>query len=139
MKIHKMRLFIVFDDDLTCPPIATSVMMSDYDINENIRSLNYKQRVVYNVINKLAREHTKNRSSLMPSVIKPLYMFIAGNGGCVKSLLAKTVYHSLTKTLSYHDGEPEKPKVLVLAPTGVAAVNPTQTGLFAHYITGGAS
>ena len=51
----------------------------------------------------------------MPSVIKPLYLFITGNGGCGKSHLAKP--------LSYHSGEPETPKVLLLAPTGVAAVN----------------
>ena len=114
---------VIFNDEKSFSPIATTVMMSDDDINENIRSLNCKQRVIYNVINKWAREHTKNRSSLIPSIIKPLYLFITGNGGCGKSHLAKTVYHSLTKTLSYHTGEPEKPKVLVLAPTGVAAVN----------------
>ena len=33
------------------------------------------------------------------------------------------MYQALTKTLSYRAGEPDKPRVLVLAPTGVAAVN----------------
>ena len=113
----------LINDDPCFPPIPTTAMMSDDDINENIRSLNCKQRVIYNVINKWAREYTKNRPSLMPSVIKPLYLFITGNGGCGKSHLAKTVYQSLTKTLSYHTGEPEKPKLLVLSPTGVSAVN----------------
>ena len=69
-----------FNDDLSFPPVVTSVMMSDNDINESIRSLNCKQR--YNIINKWAREHTKNRTSLIPSVIKSLYLFITGKGSC---------------------------------------------------------
>ena len=115
---------VVLDDDPSLLlPKTISFILSDDDINDNICSLNSKQRAIYNVIIKWAREYTKNRSTLTPTVIKPLYMFITGNGGCGKSHLAKTIYHSVSKTLSYHAGEPEKSKVLVLAPTGVAAVN----------------
>ena len=50
-------------------------------------------------------------------------MFITGNGGCGKSHLIRTIYHSLTKTLSNRTMSPDKPMVLLLAPTGVAAIN----------------
>ena len=37
--------------------------------------------------------------------------------------LIRTIYHSLTKTLSNRAMSSDKPKVLLLAPTGVAAIN----------------
>ena len=55
--------------------------------------------------------------------IKPLYVFITGNGDCGKSHLIRTIYHSLTKTLSNLAMSSDKPKVLLIAPTGVAAIN----------------
>ena len=48
-------------------------------------------------------------------------MFITGSGGCGKSHLIKTLYHSLTKTLCSKNSD--KPKVLLLAPTDVVAIN----------------
>ena len=46
-----------------------------------------------------------------------------GGAGTGKSYLIKSIYHSLTKTLSYRAMSLEKSKVLLVAPTGVAAVN----------------
>ena len=53
--------------------------------------------------------------------ISPLHLFITGTGGCGKSHLIKTIYHSLTKMLC--SIRSVKPKVLLLAPTGVTAIN----------------
>ena len=59
----------------------------------------------------------------MPVDIKPLYAFITGNGGCGKSHLIRTIYHSLAKKLSNRAMSSDEPKVLFLAPTGVLAIN----------------
>ena len=116
---------VVFRDDDIPGILPKNIIpvMSDDEINSNIRSLNVNQRMIFEVINKWSRDHTKNLGSLCPTVVQPTYLFVTGDGGCGKSHLAKTVYQALTKTLSYRAGEPDKPRVLVLAPTGVAAVN----------------
>ena len=114
---------ILFNDESCSIPKTTLTFLSDDEINENICSLNTKQRMIYELVNKWAIDHTKNLRTLCPSTVKPIYLFITGNGGCGKSHLAKTLFHFLTKTLAYHSGEPVKPRVLVLAPTGVAAIN----------------
>ena len=51
----------------------------------------------------------------------PLHLFITGSGGYGKSHLIKTVNHSLTKTL--YSKNSDKPKVLLLVPTGATAIN----------------
>ena len=116
---------VIFDDDNIPGILPKNVIpvMSDDEINRNIRSLNVNQHMIFEVIKKWSRDHTKNLGSICPTVVEPIYLFITGDGGCGKSHLAKTVYQALTKTLSYHAGEPDKSRVLVLAPTGVAAVN----------------
>ena len=73
-------------------------------------------------INKL-ENFLKNKSEKLPTKIDPLHIFINGKGGCGKSHLLKTLFISLTKTLSYHTEESSKQKVLLLAQTGVAAIN----------------
>ena len=55
--------------------------------------------------------------------VDPLYIFLSGSGGCGKSHLIKTIYHSLSKTFMYHVNEPHKPHILLLIPTGFAAIN----------------
>ena len=37
--------------------------------------------------------------------------------------MIKTVYQPVPKLFQYHGGLPEKPRVLILAPTGVANIN----------------
>ena len=102
-------------------PGNSAVLMIDTEVNSRIRSLNIKQREIYEVINKWARDYIKNRSCVLHIDTPPLHLFITGSGGCGKSHLIKTVYHSLTKTLCSKNSD--KPKVLLLAPTGVAAIN----------------
>ena len=50
-------------------------------------------------------------------------MFLAGNAGCENSFLMTVIYQSLIKTLSYGSTLVDKPKALLMAPTGVAAIN----------------
>ena len=70
-----------------------------------------------------ARNYVKNRSSKIQHEVEPVHLFITGRGGCGKSHLLRTIYQAVTKTLIYNGGDPDKPRVLLLAPTGVAAVN----------------
>ena len=55
--------------------------------------------------------------------IKPLHVFLTGHASCGKSFLMKVVYQAVTKTLSYKNPTLDTPKVLILGPTGVAAIN----------------
>ena len=55
--------------------------------------------------------------------LEPLHIFLTGNASCGKSFLMKVLHQSLTKILSYGNVSLDKPKVLFMAPTGVAAIN----------------
>ncbi|XP_057310266.1 uncharacterized protein LOC130648243 [Hydractinia symbiolongicarpus] len=102
---------------------ASSAFMNDNELNSLIRSLNNIQRLIFNVINKWARNLVKNRNAFIQHKNEPLHIFLTGKAGCGKSHLINTVYQSVTKTMSYHGKDPEKPRVLLLAPTGIAAIN----------------
>ena len=52
-----------------------------------------------------------------------MHLFLTVAGGCGKSHLLRTIYQAITKTLMYNGGDPDKPRILLLAPTGVSAVN----------------
>ena len=54
--------------------------------------------------------------------MKPLHVFLTGNAVCGKSFLMKVIYQSLKKTLSCGDVVMEKPEVLLMVLTGVAAI-----------------
>ena len=56
-------------------------------------------------------------------MLVPFHIFLSGGGGCGKSHLIKTIYNSVNKVFLHQSENPEKPRVLVLAPTGVAAIN----------------
>ena len=55
--------------------------------------------------------------------IKSFHIFITDSAGVGKSHLIKTFFLSLNKDLGYKDGDADKPKFFLLAPTGVAAIN----------------
>ena len=44
-----------------------------------------------------------------------------------------SVYQSVSKLLQYHGGSPEKPRVLILAPTGVASININGTAIHSAF------
>ena len=102
---------------------STLPVFQDSIISENIRSLNLKQRQVFEVIHKWSRDYVTNFSSKVMKKVKPFHIFLTGGGGVGKSHLIKTIYMSINKVLMYKGGNPEKPRILLLAPTGVAAVN----------------
>ena len=117
------------DDEFTCIfpesgfSCPTHPVFQDFLINENIRSLNVKQRQVFDVIHKWARDYLKNFSYKHMKYIKLFHIFLTdGVGGC-KSRLIKAIFMSISKLVSFKGGDPEKPRILILAPTGVAAID----------------
>ena len=98
-------------------------VLMDSEINNLICSLNRKQREVFNSVISWAKKSVINRSARNVCEIKPLHIFITGGAGTGKSHLIKTLYAALMKILNYNSQSPEHSKVILLAPTGVAAVN----------------
>ena len=61
--------------------------------------------------------------SINPKEVKPFYIFLTGGSGVAKSHAIKTITMSLNKGLMCNSVNPYKPRALILAPTGVAAIN----------------
>ena len=89
------------------------------EIAKGVNSLNSKQSKVFNVVHKWAKDYVKCNGHNVELV----YIFLSGSGGTGKSHLVKVIYNAISKTLLYHFKDPEKPRVLLLGPTGISAVN----------------
>ena len=94
---------------------------TDDEIAANIRSLNKKQCMVFDVLQQWARNYVKNISSRKNLQINPVHI-LSGSGGTGKSHLVKTIYQVVSKELRYGSKETDKPRVLLLGPTGISAV-----------------
>ena len=92
-------------------------------INENIRSLNMKQREVFNFIHKWSRDYIKSLRCKVIKKVKSFHIFITGGAEVGKPYLIKTMFLSLNKILRYKGSDADKPRILLHAPTGVAAIN----------------
>ena len=97
--------------------------IADDELRQSIRSLNPEQRYAYNIVLSWCRKLIKNMNSLKPVEVEPIYLFLTGGGGARKSHLIKTIYHTAVKTFRHPPCNPELPTVLLMAPTGVAAIN----------------
>ena len=95
-------------------------ILPDDEIAKDINSLNSNQREVFNVVHTRAKNYVKyNRQD-----VAPVHIFLSGSGGTGKSHLVKVIYNSsISKTLLYHCKDHEKPRVLLLEPTEISAVN----------------
>jgi len=72
-------------------------MISDDHINEKIKSLNKKQRAIFNFINRWARELIRSERFVDDSKPKSFQIFLTGSGGCGKSHLLTTIKQYLEK------------------------------------------
>ena len=54
---------------------------------------------------------------------KKIYAFLSGSGGTGKSHLVKTIYQTISEESLYHSKEPDKPRVLLLGPIDISAIN----------------
>ena len=98
-----------------------TTILNDSEINSKIRSLNFKQRQIFDFIYNWAKSNVKCEATSKQST--PFHLFLSGGGGCGKSHLIKIVFHAVNKVFLYGSGDPAKPRVLLLAPTGVASIN----------------
>ena len=59
----------------------------------------------------------KSLNSEKPCETAPIHVFITGGTGAGKNHAIKTIYQTATKTFRHGPEDPDKPSVLLLAPT----------------------
>ena len=84
-----------------------------------MNSLNSKQKEVFNVVHAWAKDYVKYDEH----DAELAHIVLWGSGGTGKSHLMKAIHNTASKTFLYLCKDPEKPRVLLLGPTGILAVN----------------
>lgn len=110
----------------TLPTVACHIQpteISDDLLQESVRLLNIEQRAAYDLLLSWCRNKVKNIRSLKPNEINPIYLFLTGGGRSGKSHVTKLIYHTVVKAFKHVTTNPELPTVLLMAPTGVSAIN----------------
>ena len=114
---------LLFEESSLLPSYTAPILMSDNELNSKKQLLNQKQLKLFNKIQSWAKKYVQNKLTADPLEYEPLHIFLTGNAVCGKSLLMRLIYQSLTKILSYRSILVDKPKALLMAPTGVATIN----------------
>ena len=96
------------------PHFMPQVLLDD-EIEKGINSLNSKQRDVCNVVHTWAKNFAKGDGR----DVEPMHIILLDCGGTGKSHLVRVI----SKTLLYNCKDSEKPRVLLLGPTGISAIN----------------
>ena len=90
-----------------------------------MRSLNVKQRIIYDVVLSWCRNLIKSANCLTKESIERLHIFVTGGGGGGgggKSHLIRTIYYTAVNMFKYTAvRNPSLPTVLLMAPTGMEA------------------
>lgn len=89
------------------------------NITESINSFNLKQREVFNIVHKLAKDYVYYDEHNVELV----HIFLSVSAGTGKYHLVKVIYNVKSWALLYHCEEPEKSRVLFFRPIGITAIN----------------
>ena len=105
------------------------------ELGRLILSLNFQQRKIFNEVQDWAKKKIKARNSFKKVSVDPLRFFITEGAGVGRSHLMKTICMFLTNTFNLYSRSPDKPKVLIPASTGVAAININGTTINSGFST----
>ena len=102
-------------------------LLTDEEINGHIRSLNKKQREIFDIVLDCGK-FVSNSKCNHPIPLNPIRMFLAGVGNRCRKI-PFVICHYLSKVLVYKGEELEKPRVIKIAPTGIASINIERTSI----------
>ena len=114
---------LFFEESSLLPPYTAPILLSDNELNSKVQLLNQNQRKLSNKVQSWAEKYVRNKSRADPLEHELLHIFLTGNAGCGKSFLMRVICQSLAKTLSYGSTLVNKPKALLMAPTGGEGIN----------------
>ena len=95
-------------------------ILPDNELSTMICSLNKMQRAVFDEVFTWTRNKVMCRQA---DQLHPKRLFITGGAGTGKFHLVRTINQMWTKVFNFNTNFIEKPKVLLIAPTGIAAIN----------------
>ena len=114
---------MLLEDTPIIASYTTPTLIPDDELNCKIRFFSYEQNKLFDTVQGWEKCYVKSKSFSPLTVVDILHNFLTGAPGCGKPFSMKVMYQSLTKILSYRNVSVDKPKVLLMVPAGVAAVN----------------